>query len=211
MADGASRGTGLDDIGPEPPKSWRPPLWQIVVIGSGVVVVVALVFSFLEGPLSPKKVGTLGDWVGGLGTILAVCVALYESGASSRDRRDERVEDRDLARRAEAASVVAVIDLSSPVAHVEIRNVSGAPIRWVTLDGDLRGHEGQPLRVDPNPFPLDVVQLAPGEGRDVGLPIQSSRVSQLESSLTLRFVDIFDQRWVRSGPPPGVLRTEDSE
>ncbi|MCE9622965.1 MAG: hypothetical protein K8R99_11530 [Actinomycetia bacterium] len=54
-----------------------------------------MLLSLWDGPFSLAKVGTVGDWMAALGTVLAAFVALTAAGRAEREAESRRLRDRD--------------------------------------------------------------------------------------------------------------------
>lgn len=66
-----------------------------IFIGFVLVGVTALWLSLWDGPLSPVKVGTIGEWMAASVTVLAVYVALASSARAQQESERIRIRQRD--------------------------------------------------------------------------------------------------------------------
>ena len=181
-------------------RLYRKPWWTIGLITLAASIL-GLSLSLLNGPLSPSKVGTLGDWIVGWGAVLAACVALWTVGESRRDRELERTADISLQRRAEAESVFAEFDLTDSLVDVVLLNFGTRPIRRVRVVAYPVDHRGGELRAGSSyPLIIESPHLAPHGNLRLPAPsyVHSSDVDVTMSQIEYSFVDIQGIAWRRS-------------
>jgi hypothetical protein len=76
---------------------WRTSAVVIVVLSCALVTVVVLWTTGRQlwgGPFDPSSVGSLGEWASGVGTVLAVYLAIGSSPRSRRPRATPNIEPK---------------------------------------------------------------------------------------------------------------------
>lgn len=177
----------------------------------------------------PQIFAAWGQWAGGIGSLLAVIVALWLAAVESRRRRRE-FEDRQAA---QARTITATVELASghglpmrflavvvqnhgqlPITSVAILDVEAWSERLLLKKWELR-RVGQPDHGNQSPYKLASV-IGPGEGcpsyplvfadQDDGAKIDLAR-----TRVDISFVDAEGLRWKRenNGLPRRVLTRSD--
>ena len=189
-------------------KGLRERPWWVVAILTSVAAAIGALLTLWDGPLPVSKAGSLDGWIAGGGSILAVCVALWAVAEGKSDREKERREDTQLARRAEAESVIAVFDLDANHAAIRVFNFGDRPIRNIEISARPLDRKSAELRSEKG-FPIDFrcPYLAPGGtfANPQATFVPSKQVDIELSSIAVAFVDIYGQRWKRIGPGAGTL------
>jgi hypothetical protein len=155
---------------------------------------------WLVEPREPDWWGASGQWVGGLGTIAAVVVALWIAIRDGRLARADRRE-RDLRERQEqAAKVTAWIEYAGGHGYMVVSNANAEAINHVVVSFDLVRHlpmTGSTLHRGPEIEDDEYLYavLPPGKWR---MPIREEwRRPDLTPGVMLAFTDSRNGHWLR--------------
>jgi hypothetical protein len=148
--------------------------------------------------------GSVPDWVAGVGTVIAIAVALW---LALRETRLRRIADKDDEKRRARLVIVgepsADTSQSTPGAtslYATVYNYGHHPIHEVII-GLQRG--GSPLP------PAQYIQMdfiGPGEKREVEFEVPQDQGSLSSNRPELWFLDSFGRRWKRSAGDPEPQR-----
>lgn len=156
--------------------------------------------SWLVEPREPDWWGASGQWVGGLGTIAAVVVALWIAIRDGRLAREDR-RARDLRERQEqAAKVTAWIEYAGGHGYMVVSNANAEAINHVVVSFDLVQHlpmtgstlhRGPEIEADEYLYAI----LPPGKWR---MPIREEwRRPDMTPGVMLAFTDSRNGHWLR--------------
>jgi hypothetical protein len=156
--------------------------------------------SWLVRPREPDWWGASGQWVGGVGTIAAVVVALWIAIRDGRLARADRRE-RDLRERQEqAAKVTAWIEYAGVHGYMVVSNANAEAINHVVVSFDLVQHlpmTGSTLHRGPEIEDDEYLYaiLPPGKWR---MPIREEwRRPDTTPGVMLAFTDSRNGHWLR--------------
>ncbi|MET9002147.1 hypothetical protein [Amycolatopsis sp. NPDC004169] len=156
--------------------------------------------SWLVQPRDPDWWGASGQWVGGIGTIAAVVVALWIAIRDGRLAREDRRE-RDLRERQEqAAKVTAWIEYAGERGYIIVSNANAEAVNHVVVSFDLVHnlpmtgstlHRGPDIEDDEYLYAI----LPPGKWR---MPIREEwRRPGMTPGVMLAFTDSRNGHWLR--------------
>ncbi|WP_103343015.1 hypothetical protein [Amycolatopsis sp. CA-126428] len=175
-----------------------------VLAVSGVLLLfgplLAKAWIWLVQPRDPNWWGASGQWVGGIGTIGAVVVALWIAIRDGRLAQADRRE-RDLRERQEqAAKVTAWIEYAGDHGYMVVSNANAEAVNHVVVSFDLVRHlpmTGSTLHRGPNIEDDEYLYaiLPPGKWR---MPIREEwRRPHLTPGVMLAFTDSRNGHWLR--------------
>ena len=175
-----------------------------VLAAGGVLLLfgplLAKAWIWLVQPRDPDWWGASGQWVGGIGTIGAVVVALWIAIRDGRLAQADRRE-RDLRERQEqAAKVTAWIEYAGDHGYMVVSNANAEAVNHVVVSFDLVRHlpmTGSTLHRGPNIEDDGYLYaiLPPGKWR---MPIREEwRRPHLTPGVMLAFTDSRNGHWLR--------------
>jgi hypothetical protein len=175
-----------------------------VLAAGGVLLLfgplLAKAWIWLVQPRDPDWWGASGQWVGGIGTIGAVVVALWIAIRDGRLAQADRRE-RDLRERQEqAAKVTAWIEYAGDHGYMVVSNANAEAVNHVVVSFDLVHHlpmTGSTLHRGPNIEDDEYLYaiLPPGKWR---MPIREEwRRPHLTPGVMLAFTDSRNGHWLR--------------
>ncbi|MEU4524830.1 hypothetical protein AB0F52_39685 [Amycolatopsis sp. NPDC024027] len=175
-----------------------------VLAAGGVLLLfgplLAKAWIWLVQPRDPDWWGASGQWVGGIGTIGAVVVALWIAIRDGRLAQADRRE-RDLRERQEqAAKVTAWIEYAGDHGYMVVSNANAEAVNHVVVSFDLVRHlpmTGSTLHRGPNIEDDEYLYaiLPPGKWR---MPIREEwRRPHLTPGVMLAFTDSRNGHWLR--------------
>ncbi|HET6705475.1 hypothetical protein [Amycolatopsis sp.] len=185
-------------------------LGRIRAVAFGVLAVAGVLLLFgpllakawiwLVAPRDPDWWGASGQWVGGIGTIAAVVVALWIAIRDGRLARDDRRE-RDLRERQEqAAKVTAWIEYAGGQGYMVVSNANAEAVNHVVVSFDLVRnlpmtgstlHRGPDIEDDEYLYAI----LPPGKWR---MPIREEwQRPDMTPGVMLAFTDSRNSHWLR--------------
>lgn len=165
-----------------------------------LVVVLSLVASTLNGPLDPRRTGTLGEWVSGLGSVCAVFAAVGGLLYEVRSRRSDE-ELKEAMKVYSYAQLMTVDKTQKPIVRecnngsevrrlflVRLKNDSAAPIYHPKVR--FRARTNDQWADDTITFDLGSGCLVPGDLATPGVAGDESSIHYAEVATDLRHIEL---------------------
>jgi hypothetical protein len=141
--------------------------------------------------------GTVGDWLAGIGALFAACIAIWSTQEARIARDAERRAEADRQLEAEARSVVVALEESDGRIRITLANYGTRPISNLTVVAALaRLSRGTPIR---HSWMFPIVGPNVLKASDPIPSLDAREVNLADSALSYRFNDIYGHEWSRSG------------